>query len=247
MPAATIGAESDREPYHVPNPQHRLIEVPSAGGGVGAVTAHLSNVGSDAGGPVLMVAHGAGSRVDHPVHQGVCGALAAAGHPVVAFNFPYAEAGRRSPDRAERLLACYRDVADDVGRRFPRRALIGGGRSMGGRMASLLAAQGYPFAGLVLLNYPLVASRGGGSPRTDHWPDVRVPVLFVHGSRDRLFPNDVYQAAKARLTVPVTMHVIDDADHGFAVPRRTGRTQSDVYDEVAHAVDGWLSTLAVAA
>lgn len=199
-------------------------------------------------GPVVLLAHGAGSRGDHPVHVGVCGALAAAGISVVAFNFPYAEAGRRSPDRPERLLDCYRDVAGAVAAQFAGRPLVGGGRSMGGRMASLMAAQGYGFAGLALLNYPLLAARStSGEPRTAHWPDIGVPVLFVHGSRDRLLPEDVFTAHRPRLRTPTTVHVIADADHVFAVPRRTNRSSADVYDEVARAIATWAADLPVRA
>ena len=120
---------------------------------------------------------------------------------------------------------------------------------MGGRMASLLAADGAPFAGLVLLNYPLVPVRGGADspPRVDHWPDIAVPILFVHGTRDRLFPVDVFTERRDLLDVPVTVHVIDDADHMFAVPRRAGRTPSAVYGEVAGAISDWAATTAVAA
>lgn len=196
---------------------------------------------------VVVLAHGAGSRGDHPVHVGVSSALAATGTSVVAFNFPYAEAGRRSPDRAERLLACYRDVCDAVGRWFPGRPVVAGGRSMGGRMASLLAADGFDVAGLALLNYPLVAARGGPSdaPRTDHWPDIDVPVLFVHGTRDRLLPPEVFAASRHLLTVPIRVHVIDEADHVFAVPKRANRTSADVYAEVAGVIARWSAELTV--
>jgi uncharacterized protein len=209
-----------------------------------AVTAQVWPGAGD--GAVVILAHGAGSRIDHPVHQAVCAAIAETGAAVVGFNFVYSEAGRRSPDRRERLLSCYRDVADWVAERFPGRPLAAGGRSMGGRMASLLAADGYPFAGLVLLNYPLIGIRGDGPPRVDHWPEIEVPVLFVHGTRDRLFPLSLFEQHRHLLTVPVTAHVVDDADHSFAVPKRAGRAAGEVYAEVAGAVARWLPT-AVAA
>jgi predicted alpha/beta-hydrolase family hydrolase len=198
-------------------------------------------------GPVLLLAHGAGSRLDHPVHRGVAEAIASAGTTVVSFNFPYSEAGRRGPDPAARLLSCYRDVGDWVASRFPGQRMVGGGRSMGGRMASLLAAAGYDFAGLALLNYPLLAARGGAGsePRTGHWPQIEVPVLFVHGTRDRLFPPDVYAASRSLLHVPVRLHVIEDADHVFAVPKRAGRTAVGVYAEVGDVVARWLTGLEV--
>lgn len=210
-----------------------------------AVDVRDNDPGDD--GPVILLAHGAGSRLDHPVHRGVAQALAGAGLAVVSFNFAYSEAGRRSPDPAPRLLSCYADVAQWAAARFPGRPLVGGGRSMGGRMASILAAQGQTFAGLALLNYPLVGAAGAAKPRTDHWPQIDVPVLFVHGSRDRMFPDDVFVAARALLRPPVTVHVVDDADHAFAVPKRAQRAAADVYAEVAAAVTAWLATVAMAA
>ena len=214
---------------------------------VASVATWTWNGGGDS--PVVVLAHGAGSRGDHPVHVGVCSALAATGTSVVAFNFPYAEAGRRSPDRVDPLLGCYRDVAAAVAEWFPKRPIVAGGRSMGGRMASLLAADRYDFAGIALLNYPLVAARGGPSsaPRTAHWPDIDVPVLFVHGTRDRLFPAELFDASRHLLTVPTSVHVVDDADHVFAVPKRTGRTSADVYAEVAGVISRWSSELTVTA
>lgn len=197
---------------------------------------------------MLLLAHGAGSHVHHPVHRGVAAAIAAAGHTVVAFNFAYSEAGRRAPDAAGRLLACYRDVSAWTASQFPGRPQVGGGRSMGGRMASLLAADGHPFTGLVLLNYPLVASRSGadGAARTDHWPRIDVPVLFVHGTRDRLFPASVFEASRSLLQSPVRVHEVADADHVFGVPKRAGRDAADVCREVGDVVGRWLAGLVAA-
>lgn len=225
--------------------QHRvLIGDP---GPVSAVSAEIFPGAGEDDGPILLLAHGAGSRIAHPVHRGVAEAVAAAGTTVVSFNFAYSEAGRRAPDPAARLQSCYRDVAAWVAAQRPGRPLVGGGRSMGGRMASILAAQGYPFAGLVLLNYPLVGSRGGptSTPRTGHWPDLNVPVLFVHGTRDALFPAEVFAGHGSLLQTPVTVHVIDDADHGFAVPKRAGRSSTEVYAEVGTVVSSWMATLEV--
>ena len=204
---------------------------------------------AEPGMPVVLLAHGAGAPADHPVHVGVCRAIAATGHPVAAFNFAYAQAGRRSPDRTERLLDCYRDAAAAVAAALPGRPILAGGRSMGGRMASLLAVQGHPFAGLVLLNYPLIGIRGGpeSPPRVDHWPQLDLPVIFVHGTRDRLLPAALFERHRGALPGPVTVSVIDGADHSFAVPRSTGRTAADVYDEVAAAVAAWALTLPVSA
>lgn len=227
--------------------QHRVLI--GDGGAVSAVSAEIFEPPGGAGGPILLLAHGAGSRLDHPVHRGVATAVAAAGTTVVTFNFAYSEAGRRGPDPAARLQSCYRDVAAWVGAANPGRPLVGGGRSMGGRMASMLGAEGYPFAGLVLLNYPLVGSRGGpgSAPRTAHWPALTVPVLFVHGTRDPLFPHDVFGLHRPLLQTAVTVHVVEDADHVFAVRKRAMRSPQDVYAEVGGVIGRWMARLEVLA
>ena len=207
-------------------------------GPVDEVSLWIRDEQAEPGKPVVLLAHGAGAPATHPVHVGVCDAVARTGHPVAAFNFAYAQAGRRSPDRADRLLDCYRDVAAAVEAALPGRPILAGGRSMGGRMASILAAEGHSFAGLVLLNYPLIGIRGGpdSPPRIDHWPRLNLPVLFVHGTRDRLLPQALFERHRGALPGPVTVHVVDGADHSFVVPRSSGRTSADVYDEVAAAV-----------
>jgi uncharacterized protein len=216
-------------------------------GAVDAVSLWLWTENAAKDQPVVLLAHGAGAPADHPVHVGVCTAIAATGLPVAAFNFAYAQAGRRSPDRTDRLLDCYRDVAEAVAAELPGRPILAGGRSMGGRTASLLAAEGYPFDGLVLLNYPLVGIRGGpqSPPRVEHWPQLDLPVLFVHGTRDRLLPAELFEQHLPSLPGPVTVHVVEGADHSFAVLRGTGRTRTDVYGEVAEAVAGWAVALPV--
>ena len=120
---------------------------------------------------------------------------------------------------------------------------------MGGRAASLLEAEEPGVAGLALLNYPLVgiSAKAGAPARTDHWPALAVPVLFVHGNRDRLLPLELFEQSLPLLSnAAVTVHLIDGADHGFAVPRSTGRTPADVHHEVGATVAEWVRNAAAA-
>lgn len=214
---------------------------------VPAVSARWWRPPGDAGGTLVVLAHGAGSRLDHPLHERVCAAVADAGFATLGFNFGYAEAGRRSPDAMARLQSAYRDVVAWVAEQNPGRPIAVGGRSMGGRVASLLVAEGLQTAGLILLNYPLLPAnrRADSTPRTEHWPDVHGPVLFVHGTRDRLFDEQVFAASRHLLRdADVTVHIVADADHGFAVPKRTGRTPAGVAAEVGQAVGDWLRSSA---
>ncbi|MFO8075831.1 MAG: alpha/beta fold hydrolase [Actinomycetota bacterium] len=204
---------------------------------------------SDRGELVVVLAHGAGSDRSHPVLEGVSAAVADAGHPVWRFNFAYAEAGRRRPDPPARLAAAWRDVAAAARAAHPQRSLLLGGRSMGGRVASLLAAEGQPCDGLVLLGYPLHrrrARRDGPPPaaelRTGHWQALSVPCLFVQGERDALCDLAALESAQhAHLPAGgATTEVIAGADHAFAVGKRDARGAGAVHAEVAGAVVAWL-------
>lgn len=191
----------------------------------------------------LVLGHGAGTQVTHPLLARVAAGLADRGYPAIAFNFAYAEAGRRSPDPPARLEAAFRDAVGFARRRLGKRQLVLGGRSMGGRIASHLAAAGEPCAGLALLGYPLHPAGRPERLRTDHWPELAVPVLFVQGDRDALCHLDLLERERrAHLgQVATRVHVLAGADHNFRV---RGRDQGQVLDEVAAVVAGWLAGLA---
>ncbi len=204
---------------------------------------------SDRGEVILVLAHGAGSDLGHPVLEAVSAAVAEAGHPVWRFNFAYAEAGRRRPDPPARLAAVWREVAAAAREAHPGRRLLLGGRSMGGRVASLLAAEGEPCDGLVLLGYPLHrrrARRHGPPPaeelRTGHWDVLAAPCLFVQGDRDALCDLAALEAAQRAHLSPgrVTTRVVAGADHAFEVGKRDPRSAEAVRAEVARAVVAWL-------
>lgn len=196
--------------------------------------------------PALVLATGAGTDLTHPVLRTIARGLSRRGLPTVTFNFAYTEAGRKRPDPPARLQAAFRDVLaavpDELGGGRP---LFIGGRSLGGRMASHLAAEGVPVSGLVLLGYPLHPAGKPERLRTDHWPQVSVPSLFVQGERDALSNLGLLERERAdKLRAPSTLHVVRGADHGFAVRVRDGRDQSEVLEEVVDVVARWVDAVA---
>ncbi|HVM13660.1 MAG TPA: alpha/beta fold hydrolase [Egibacteraceae bacterium] len=196
----------------------------------------------DTGRAGLVLGHGAGTDLSDPVLLAVGRGLADRGHPVLSFNFSYAEAGRKPPDPPARLESAFRDAIAAGREAMGDRAIVLGGRSMGGRIASHLAAQGEPCAGLVLLAYPLHAARRPDRLRTGHWGDLRVPVLFLQGDRDPLCDLDLLERERAaRLAdTDARVHVVAGADHAFAVRKKDGRSPGVVLEEIVAAMGEWL-------
>lgn len=192
----------------------------------------------------LILAHGAGNDMTNPFLGHVHRCLAQRGVLTVKFNFPYKEQGRKAPDRAPILEATWRAVVERVRgdpQLRPNRLFLGG-KSMGGRMASHLAAAGEPCDGLVFLGYPLHPARKPEQLRAAHLKDVTAPMLFVQGTRDDLCDLDRLQAVLGNLRAPATLHVVDGGDHSFKVPKRLGRSEAEVWHEIVEVVAAWLET-----
>jgi predicted alpha/beta-hydrolase family hydrolase len=173
--------------------------------------------------------------------------LAARGLHIVTFDFPYVERGRRVPDGNETLESCWISVIESVRHRAgASAALFAGGKSMGGRIASQVAARpeaGGELSGLVFLGYPLHPAGQSKKDRTEHWPALHLPALFVQGSRDPFASPDQLHAAVRRLGGPATVTIVEQGDHSFKVPKGAGRSQDQVYAEVFDAVAAWCSGL----
>jgi predicted alpha/beta-hydrolase family hydrolase len=193
----------------------------------------------------LVLAHGAGGTMQQPLVVALADALAARGAMVLRFNFVYADAGRRAPDRAPLLAAAYRAAAAWLAARpeAKGRALVLGGKSMGGRVATGLAALGDRCDGVYLVGYPLHPAGQHDRLRDEHFPGVRCPLLFLEGTRDPLCDLALLRPVLKRLGRRATLVVIEDGDHSFAVPKRTGRTADDVLAELADASARWLAGL----
>lgn len=190
------------------------------------------------GAPMMVVAHGAGTNQRHPMVSGIAEAVARAGHAVMTFDYPYAAAGRRAPDRAPKLLACHRAIAHEA-RRLSGAAPVLAGRSMGGRMATMVAAEGADVAGVVCLAYPLHPAGKPDRLRVDHLPSVRVPMLFFQGSRDPLSRSELFDA-HIRTLPNATVIDMDGADHSF---RGRGWDPARVEATVVAGYEAWLADL----
>ena len=192
----------------------------------------------------LILAHGAGADMHHPFISHVHEGMAARGLLAVKFNFPYKEAGRKAPDRAPLLMATWRAVIAAVRRDralAPQRLFLAG-KSMGGRIASLVVAEGEPCDGLIFLGYPLHPPGKPDRLRAEHLARITCPMLFIQGSRDRLCELERLRQVLATLTAPVTLHVIEGGDHSFKVPKRMGRSEDEVWREIALVMGNWIET-----
>ncbi len=170
-------------------------------------------------------------------------ALSRRGIDVVTFNFLYMERGRRIPDRNDALEACYRRVIAAVrdAKEFGEQRLAIGGKSMGGRIASQVAASGIAdLAGLVLLGYPLHPPGKPDQLRVKHLAAIVAPILIVQGARDAFGTPDELRPVIAGMKAQTTLQVVDGADHSFRVPKRLGVPQEEVYTAIDDAIIGWL-------
>jgi predicted alpha/beta-hydrolase family hydrolase len=156
----------------------------------------------------------------HPFMEGAAEGLAAEGIAVLRFEFPYMSRGRRAPDRPAVLVDAWRGALDEAVRRADGAAVTAGGKSLGGRMASMLAAeQGERFPGraLVFFGYPLHAPGKSDQPRDAHLASITVPMLFLEGTQDSFARFDLIQGVVGRLGKPARLHVVEGGDHSFRV------------------------------
>jgi hypothetical protein len=192
---------------------------------------------------VFVCAHGAGGSMSDKGMLIVTRALGSRGLDIVRFNFLYKEKRSSRPDPMPRLKETTAAVVARVREELGPKMLIIGGRSMGGRAASMLAADGFDCTGLFLLAYPLHPAGRPDQLRDAHLPAIRVPVLCVNGTRDPLCTPDLMNRAIEPVTAPWQMHWIDGADHSFHVPKSSGRDDAQVMTEVADVAEAWVSHL----
>ncbi len=198
------------------------------------------------GAPAVVLGHGAGSDFREDLLSAVARGVTDHGYASGTFNFPYREHGRRMPDRAPVLESCVADVAAAVTAADDLRPpwIVLGGKSMGGRMASQAVARGLVTCrGLLLLCYPLHRPGEPDRLRRTHLGEVKVPMLFVSGTRDPLARLDLLEETVHALESRATLHLVADGDHSLKVPRRSGRSREEVLAEVVTAAVAWLDRL----
>jgi len=191
-------------------------------------------------GAALILAHGAGAGQRSPFMVDFADALTELGIDVITFNFLYTEQGRRIPDRAPALEACYRAVIEAVRSSVDsaRHTLFIGGKSMGGRIATQVAAADpqLRLSGLVLLGYPLHPPGKPAERRDKHLPAVARPMLFVQGTRDAFGTPEELAPILATLRPAPAVHVVGQGDHSFKLSKKDPSAQARVYAEIQQAI-----------
>ena len=225
----------------------RRSELPVQINGDAQVTALVYGAAEPRLGAALILAHGAGAGQHSTFMTSFATAFAELGVDAITFNFLYTEQRRRIPDRRPVLEACYAAVIQavkcELGSTTP---LFIGGKSMGGRIATHVAAAGLADGprGIVLLGYPLHPPGRPQERRDAHLPDVRCPLLFVQGSRDTFGTPAELEPVFASLRAPATLHVVDGGDHSFKVSS-AGQRQAQVFLDMQRAVVKWMRGIIV--
>jgi uncharacterized protein len=197
----------------------------------------------------VVLGHGAGANQLSGFMRMVAGGLAARGIDVVTFNFVYKEKGKSVPDPKAKLESCYRAVIDAAIKhpKLKGNRLVIGGKSMGGRIASqVAAAEGDRIAGLVFLGYPLHPPGRPDKMRDEHLKDIHSAMLFIQGARDAFGTRDEILAMIKKRRLPATLYSIEGGDHSFKVPKSSGVPQEKVHEDVIDEIARWLSEPAVA-
>lgn len=200
---------------------------------------------------LLVLAHGAGAGINHPFLEKLAIELAGVEVATFRYQFPYMEQRRRLPDQPPVLGAVVRAAVRRASETAPDLPVLAGGKSMGGRMTSLAAAEHQSklapelekVQGLVFFGFPLHPPGRPGTKRAEHLAQVRTPMLFLQGTRDQFADLKLLRPICADLGTRATLHEIETADHSFHVLKSSGKTDAEVMRELAQSVRAWAQTL----
>jgi predicted alpha/beta-hydrolase family hydrolase len=193
----------------------------------------------------VVLAHGAGAGMRHPFMAAIAADLAERGIGTLRYQFPYMEKGSRRPDAPALCHATVRAAVVEAGRRAAGLPLFAGGKSFGGRMTSQAQSLA-PLAGvrgLVFLGFPLHPPGKPSAARGEHLAEVRIPMLFLQGTRDEFAELSLVEPLVAQLGDRATVAWLADADHSFHAPARTGKTDAGIRSELVEAVTAWIAAV----
>ena len=192
-------------------------------------------------------AHGAGAGMTHPFMETFAAGLRERGVASLRYQFPYMEKGGRRPDPPAVAHAAVRAAVAEAGRICPGLPLIAGGKSFGGRMTSQAQAIA-PLAGvqgLAFVGFPLHPAGKPSSDRAKHLAEVKVPMLFLQGTRDNLAELALIEPVVTQIGPLASLHLVSDADHSFHVPARSGRNDREVMKEILDTFSTWIGAIEV--
>lgn len=194
---------------------------------------------------MLVLAHGAGAGMNHPFMEKLAEELAGVGAATLRYQFPYMQEHRRVPDAPTILTATVAAAVRTAADAAPKLPLLAGGKSMGGRMTSQAAAQGQIDAAkaLVFFGFPLHPPGHPGTKRADHLAKVKMPMLFLQGTRDTFADLKLLRPLCTQLGSRATLHIIETADHSFHVLKSSKRNDAEVMRELAEATAAWAQKL----
>ncbi len=220
------------------------IQLPFPRAGVDSLSALFDVPRGETRASAILLANGAGFHMEAPFMAQVAEGLAARGFPTLRFNYAYKErqvreGKTRPPDPMPVLEAAHATALAALADRCEGRRILLAGKSLGGRVSSHLAAKDHPCSGLILLGYPLHPPRRPEKLRSEHFAAIAQPALFLQGTRDSLCDLELLETALQRYGGHATLARIQDADHGFQVLKRTGRSAEEVLQDLLDRIAAW--------
>jgi predicted alpha/beta-hydrolase family hydrolase len=193
----------------------------------------------------FVFAHGAGAGMTHPFMAAVASGLAERHVATLRYQFPYMQKGSKRPDPPGIAQAAVRAAVAAAAQACPGLPLIAGGKSFGGRMTSQAQAKAplADVAGLAFFGFPLHPAGKPSAERADHLADVKIPMLFLQGTNDKLAEFELLRPVVKKLGARATLHPVEAADHSFHVPARSGRKDAEVMSEVLDAFVAWFAAI----
>ena len=193
---------------------------------------------------LLVLGHGASTSMRHPTLQTIAERLADAGIASFRYNFPFSENGT-ARNSTSTCVETIRNAVRAANEAAPDLTLLAGGHSFGGRMTTTAQSEEQleKVKGLVLFSFPLHLSGRPDTKRAEHLTNIRIPMLFLSGSRDELATRDLLEPTIKKLGRHATLHLLDTANHSYKVLKKTRTSSEDVFDEMARVLKGWMASV----